>query len=133
MGPSRLSRASRLRRLCWLALWLMLLAQPAGWLHVLGHHTGAPVGAADALAARAVAAATEAPPADADAAAGVAESDDHCLECRLLASMGLGLLPVAGRLPVAADPVAPEPGTPVRPAVADGRLPLARGPPDRLG
>jgi hypothetical protein len=124
---------SRLRRLSWLALWLMLLAQPAGWLHVLGHHTGV-AGAADhPLAAHGGAALTEAPPADSDAAAGVIESDDHCLECRLLASMGLGLLPIAGRLPVAADPVAPEPGTPERPAVADGRLPLARGPPDRLG
>lgn len=134
MGPSRLSRPSRLRRLSWLVLWLMLLAQPSGWLHVLAHHTGVPVGAADALAARAGAAPTEAPPADSDTPAGVvAESDDHCLECRLLASMGLGLLPTAGRLQAAADPVAPAPGTPARPAVADGRLPLARGPPGRLG
>jgi hypothetical protein len=128
----RPSRVSRLRRLSWLTLWLLLLAQPAGWLHVLGHHTGSAGAAAHAQAAHAAAAATDALHAGSDAATGVADSDGHCLECRLLAAMGLGLLPAAGRLQAATDPVAPAPGTPLRPAVADGRLPLARGPPVRL-
>ena len=56
----RPSRVSRLRRLSWLTLWLLLLAQPAGWLHVLGHHTGSAGAAAHAQAAHAAAAATDA-------------------------------------------------------------------------